>query len=387
MKLGESFVIALKSLALNRLRTILTMLGIIIGVAAVIALVSAGQGAQKTISAQIDSMGSNLIMIVASRGLELESDDAEYILSRVKSISKVMPTIQTSMDVKSGADTKSVSLHGVTEDFPEIRSFRPAEGRFILSSDVDGRRKVAVIGRKVVKDVFEGRNPIGETLSVKGQPFTVVGVMQEKGNFMDMDNDNVVFIPITTMQRLLGTKYVSALYAQVGNIADTETAVAKIASAFNAKFRRSDTVRVASQKELLDTMSTVTKSFTVLLASIAGISLLVGGIGIMNIMLVSVTERTQEIGLRKAIGAKKRDVMFQFLIEAIILSGFGGFIGIVLGSAATNVLAKYGGWSASTSPSAVLLAVGFSLGVGLFFGLYPASRAASLDPIYCLRYQ
>lgn len=387
MKLGESLVVALRSLTVNRMRTILTMLGIIIGVGAVIALVSAGQGAQKTVTDQIDSMGTNLILVAASPGFDLEAEDAEYILGRVKSLTRVMPVIQVTAEVSYGSDSSSVSVQGVTQDFPDIRSFRPAVGRFLVSSDVEGRRRVAVVGTTVVEEVFGGRDPIGETLTVSGQPFTVVGVMEEKGESMGTDNDNVVFVPLTTLQRIVGTRYVNMLYAQVGDIAQTESAVALIENAFNSKFRRSDTVRVSSQKMLLDTVSTVTQTFTVLLASIAGISLLVGGIGIMNIMLVSVTERTREIGLRKAVGAKKRDIMFQFLIEASVLSGTGGLIGIVFGSAVTAMLARYGGWTAFTSPSAVLLAVGFSVGVGLFFGLYPASRAANLDAIYCLRYE
>jgi len=385
--LGESLQIALRALAANRMRTILTMLGIIIGIAAVIALVSAGQSAQKTVSDQIDSLGSNLILVTGRSGFRLEPDDAEYILERVKSVTRAMPAIQVSSEVAYQTNSSTVQVHGVTEEFPEIRAHAAERGRFLIPSDVSGRRRVAVVGRTVVEEVFEGRDPIGETLTVSGQPFTVVGVMAEKGESMGTDADNVVFVPISTLQRIAGTRYVSLLYAQVDNVDDTDEAVSLIERAFNSKFRRSDTVNVSSQKQLLDIISTVTRTFTVLLASIAGISLLVGGIGIMNIMLVSVTERTREIGLRKAVGAKKKDIMFQFLIEASILSGIGGSIGVALGSAGTGILARLGGWTASTSLSAVLMAVGFSVGVGMFFGLYPASRAANLDAIYCLRYE
>jgi putative ABC transport system permease protein len=387
LKLGESLVVALRSLAANRMRTVLTMLGIIIGIGAVIALVSAGQGAQKTVSDEIESMGSNLILVMPASGFNLEAEDADYLLGRVKTLAKAMPTIQSNAEVSYGSNSSEVSVQGVTEDFPEIRSYRTGRGRFIIGSDVTLRRRVAVIGSTVVEELFAGQDPIGEILTVRGQPFTVVGVLEEKGESMMSDDDNVVLVPLTTLQRIAGTRYVSMIYAQVADKDWTDSAVSSIENAFNSKFRRSDTVRVTSQKQILDIVSTVTQTFTVLLAGIAGISLLVGGIGIMNIMLVSVTERTREIGLRKAVGAKKRDIMFQFLIEASILSGAGGIVGIGVGSTITNVLAKYGGWAATVSPSAILLAVGFSVGVGLFFGLYPASRAANLDAIYCLRYE
>jgi len=385
--LGESFKVALRALAANRMRTVLTMLGIIIGIAAVIALVSAGQSAHKTISDEIDSLGSNLILVTGRSGFRLEAEDAQYILDRVQTIVRAMPVIQVNSEVTYRSSSRTVQLMGVTEDFPELRAHPVEHGRFLLPSDVSGRRKVAVVGKTVVEEVFEGRDPIGETLTVSGQPFTVVGVMAEKGESLGTDADNVVLVPVSTLQRMSGTRYVSALYVQVGDISQADEAVALIERAFNSKFRRSDTVNVSSQKQLMDIVSTVTRTFTVLLASIAGISLLVGGIGIMNIMLVSVTERTREIGLRKAIGAKKRDIMIQFLIEASILSGIGGSIGVVLGTLTTGILARLGGWAAWTSPSAVLMAVGFSVGVGMFFGLYPASKAANLDPIYCLRYE
>ncbi|NLA59878.1 MAG: FtsX-like permease family protein [Firmicutes bacterium] len=387
MVLGESLQIAMRALAANRMRTILTMLGIIIGIAAVIALVSAGQSAQKTISDEIDSLGSNLILVTGRSGFRLEAEDATYVLERVKSLVRAMPVIQVNSEVTYLSNSRSVQLLGVTQEFPELRAHGIDRGRFVMPADVKGRRRVAVVGQTVVEKVFEGRDPIGETLTVSGQPFTVVGVMAEKGESMGTDADNVVLVPISTLQRMAGTRYVSMLYAQVEDIDDTDEAVSLIERAFNSKFRRSDTVNVSSQKQLLDILSTVTHTFTVLLASIAGISLLVGGIGIMNIMLVSVTERTREIGLRKAVGAKKRDIMIQFLIEASILSGIGGSIGVLLGSVGTGILARLGGWAASTSPSAVLMAVGFSVGVGMFFGLYPASKAANLDAIYCLRYE
>ena len=380
-------MMSLRALTANRMRTILTMLGIIIGVAAVIALVSAGQGAQRMVSGQIDAMGTNLIMVTPRGAIRLELDDVDYLLERVQSLSRVMPIIQASTEVSWRGNSATIAVQGVTQEFPDIRSFYPSAGRFLLESDVDQRRKVAVIGQTVVDDIFDGEDPIGQILTVQGQSFTVAGVLEEKGESFGSDQDNVVLVPITTLQRIAGTRYVNMLYAQVGDIEETDAAVSLIQSVFDSKNRRSDTVQVSSQAQLLDTVSTITSTFTILLAAIAGISLLVGGIGIMNIMLVSVTERIREIGLRKAVGAKSKDVMFQFLVEASMLSGMGGLIGVILGSSASTVLARYGGWVAYTSPGAILLALGFSVAVGIFFGLYPAARASKLDPIYCLRYE
>lgn len=380
-------MMSLRALAANRMRTVLTMLGIIIGVAAVIALVSAGQGAQRMVSDQIDSMGTNLIIITPRGASRFEVEDADYLLGRVDELSAVMPVVQISAEISYKSNSATVQIQGVTEDFPQIRSFGPALGRFLIESDVNQRRKVCVVGQTVVEEIFDGVNPIGESLTVRGQVFTVVGVMEEKGETFGSDQDNVVLVPVTTLQRLVGTRYVSAFYAQVRDLDQTDAAVAAIRSVFDSRARRSDTVSVSSQVQLRDTVSTITQTFTILLAAIASISLLVGGIGIMNIMLVSVTERTREIGLRKAVGAKSRDVMFQFLVEASMLSGIGGVIGIVLGSYGSSVLARYGGWSSYTSPSAILMALGFSVAVGMFFGLYPAARASKMDPIYCLRYE
>ena len=381
-------MMSLRNLVSNRLRTFLTMLGMIIGVAAVISLVSAGQGAQRMVSSQISQMGTNLIMVTPSSwGTQLTMSDADYLLKRVPSLSRVMPIVQISGDVSWKSNSETVPVQGVTEDFEEIRSFHVAFGRFLMASDVDSRRRVAVVGQTVVTNVFDGQDPIGQVLTVQGQPFTVIGVLEKKGEAFGSDQDNVVLVPITTLQRVAGTAYVSMLYAQVADVKDTDAAVSAIQSVFDAKYRRSDTVRVQSQQQLIETMSTVTQTFTNLLSAIASISLLVGGIGIMNIMLVSVTERTKEIGLRKAIGAKRRDILMQFLVESSLLSGIGGLIGILVGAIVNRVLAKYAGWTPYMSVSSVLMAFGFSVVVGVFFGLYPAARASKLDPIYCLRYE
>lgn len=387
MKIGESFLVAVRALGANRMRSILTMLGVIIGVAAVITLVSVGQGAERSVSQTIESLGTNLIMVTPGRGTTLELADVDYLKEKVPGVSAAMPIIQVSAEVSWRSNAETVNVQGVTPDFPAIRSFYPDTGRFIIQTDVDMRRKVAVVGKTVVENIFEGVDPIGQVISIKGQAFTVVGVMEEKGESFGIDNDNVVLVPVSTLQRLAGTKRISAIYAQAGDPDKTDQVMSAITSAFDMKFRRADSVQVASQQQLLETVSSITGTFTVLLASIAGVSLVVGGIGIMNIMLVSVTERTKEIGLRKALGARKSDILTQFLIESALLSCSGGLVGIGLGAVAARIVSQVGGWPSYVSPASVALAFFFSLGVGLFFGLYPASRAAKLDPIYCLRYE
>jgi putative ABC transport system permease protein len=317
----------------------------------------------------------------------LVTEDAEFVMARVKSLTAAMPTMQMNSQISWKANSSTCVVEGVTQDFPVLRSLYPVAGRFLLESDVEMRRKVCVVGQTVVEEVFDGENPIGEVLTVQGQPMTVVGVMEKRGASMGIDNDNVVFTPLSTLQRLAGTRYVSFIFAQVKTADDVDRAMSAISQAFNSKFRDSDTVNVTSQQQLIDVISTITGTFTILLASIAGISLLVGGIGIMNIMFVSVTERTREIGLRKAVGGKNRDILIQFLIESVILSGFGGLIGIVLGIYLSGFVAKLGGWPQYVSPSAIGLALGFSVAVGVFFGLYPAMRAAKMNPISALRYE
>ncbi len=378
---------SLRALTANRMRTILTMLGIIIGVAAVIALVSAGQGAQRMVTSQIDAMGTNLVMVSPRGATRLEVDDADYLLQRVDALVRVMPITQVSTDVAWKSNSSTVSVQGVTEVFQEVRSFYTAFGRFLIESDVSQRRRVCVVGQTIVEDVFDGGNPVGQVLTVAGQAFTVVGVLEEKGESFASDQDEIVLVPVTTLQRIMGTRYVSMLYAQISDLDQTDAVLSQIQAIFDNRYRRSDTVSVSSQAQLIDTVSTITQTFTILLAAIAGISLLVGGIGIMNIMLVSVTERTREIGLRKAVGAKNRDVLFQFLVEASLLSGMGGIVGIILGSWASGFLARFGGWEAYTSPSAIMIAISFSVGVGMFFGMYPAARASKMEPIYCLRFE
>ncbi len=378
---------ALRALSANRMRAALTMLGVVIGVAAVITLVSVGQGAQQQVSGELTSLGTNLITIVPGRGTVLEASDADYIRKAVPSLGASIPFVQVTTEVAFQSNTKVVQVHGSSPEYKEIRSYKVEAGRFIMPQDLTDRHRVAVVGRTVVDEVFEGKNPIGETLSIKGQPFKVVGTLEKKGSSFGIDNDSIVIVPYTTLQRLAGTRRISAIYAQAKDVGETDEIVEAIRTRFDIRFRRGDSVIVTSQEQLLSLVSTITGTFTVLLASIAGISLLVGGIGIMNIMLVSVTERTREIGLRKAIGARNSDILVQFLVEAGVLSGSGGTFGILLGFAGSRLIARVGNLPSYTSINAIIMGFGVSLAIGLFFGLYPAAKASRMDPISALRYE
>jgi len=381
--------IALKSIGANKLRSALTSLGIIIGVGAVIALVSVGEGASQDITARFESMGSHLIMIMPVRfaGGELFLEDAYELEERVFSIESAVPSVSFSATIKYQNESYDTNIEGVSSSFPEVRNHNPETGRFLIPQEIELRSRVVVLGQTVVKELFGSKNPLEETVYIKGQPFVVVGVMEAKGSSMGRDSDDIVYIPVTTAQRLSGTSSVDTIYVKAKSAADAETAVKHITLLFNKKFPREDAVRITSQDELLTAIGETTQTFTILLGAIAGISLLVGGIGIMNIMLVSVTERTREIGIRKAIGAKKRDIMGQFLIESILLSVTGGSIGILLGIAASRIISRVAGWTTAVSPGAVMLAFSFAVAIGLFFGAYPARKAAEMDPIDALRYE
>jgi putative ABC transport system permease protein len=381
--------IAFKSIGANKLRSALTTLGIIIGVSAVIALVSVGQGASQEISARFESMGSHLIMIrpVRSAGGDLFIEDAYELEERIPSIEFAVPTVNFSATIKYQNKSYDTSVEGVNSGFPEVRNHNPVSGRFLIPQEIELRSRVVVLGQTVVKEIFGSQDPLEETVYIRGQPFVVVGVMEAKGTTMGVDSDDIAYIPVTTAQRLSGTSSVNTIYVKAKSAADAKIAVSHITLLYSKKFPREDAVRITSQDELLTAIGETTQTFTILLGAIAGISLLVGGIGIMNIMLVSVTERTREIGIRKAIGAKRRDIMGQFLIESILLCVAGGFIGILLGVTASRFISRVAGWTTAISPGAVILAFAFAAAIGLFFGAYPARKAAALDPIEALRYE
>lgn len=389
MNLLESVKIAWLGIKGNKIRSILTMLGVIIGVAAVISLIAIGQGVTYQVSEDIENLGTDLIMVTGMRSLGgvLESSDVE-LLKKADSISRVAPSIsQADTTIKWENMTTTANVEGTNQDYTDVRNFHVIDGRFITEEDVDKRKKVAVVGQNIVNQFFAGRNPIGETITINGQRYTVVGVMEQKGEVLGQNLDDNVFIPISSAERLFGTTKLRTIYVQAVSSDLAQVAVTDITNIYNAKFGKPDLVRITSQEQLLGTMDSTTQTLTLMLGAIAGISLLVGGIGIMNIMLVSVTERTREIGIRKAIGARRSDILWQFLIESVILSISGGIIGIITGTIIAKVVSSSLGWVTVISFWSIFLAFTFSVLVGVFFGIYPAMKASKLHPIVALRHE
>jgi putative ABC transport system permease protein len=406
MSLLMTLLVALKNLGRNKLRTALTMLGMIIGVAAVIAMVALGAGAQQSIESQIRSAGTNLIIVTAGNwtagGVRhgqgasntLTRDDAEAIRTQVDGVQYLAAGLTTRAQVIAGNQNWSTRIQGTDVDLPLIRSWPLEHGAFFAPQDVSAAGKVAVLG-SVVRDMLFAPDvdPIGQIVRVRNQPFKVVGVLASKGQAaMGEDQDDAVFVPYTTVQRkLTGTTFinnitVSAVSAgQVLTVADEIIALMRVRH--NIRPGEPDDFMVRTLEELASVRSEATRTMTALLASIAGVSLLVGGIGIMNIMLVSVTERTREIGLRLAVGARGRDVLMQFLVEAVVLSLAGGLVGIAVGFGISEALTRFLTWPTMVSPEAVALAFGFAAATGIFFGFYPARKAARLDPIDALRFE
>jgi putative ABC transport system permease protein len=406
MSILMTLLVALKALARNKLRTALTMLGMIIGVAAVIAMVALGAGAQQSIESQIRSAGTNLIIVSAGNwttgGVRhgqgasntLTREDAEAIRTQVEGVQYLSAGLTTRAQVIAGNQNWATRIQGTDVDLPLIRSWALSDGAFFSPQDVSAAAKVAVLG-SVVRDMLFAPDidPVGQIVRVRNQPFKVVGVLASKGQAaMGEDQDDAVFVPFTTVQRkLTGTTYinnvtVSATSAgQVLTVADEIIALMRVRH--NIRPGEPDDFMVRTLEELASVRSEATRTMTALLASIAGVSLLVGGIGIMNIMLVSVTERTREIGLRLAVGARGRDVLMQFLVEAVVLSLAGGLVGIGLGFGISEALTRFLTWPTTVSVEAVGLAFGFAAATGIFFGFYPARKAARLDPIDALRFE
>ncbi|MCR4441751.1 MAG: ABC transporter permease [Peptococcaceae bacterium] len=387
MSFLEVLKMAFAAMRGNKLRSLLTALGIIFGVGAVIAMISIGQGASKDVSDRISNMGSNMIIVSPMRGTRLSLDDAQELLERVPSVTNAMPYVSFSVTAKWSNQTYDTSVQGVTEDYTVIRSAGIASGRLFTRDEVSNRELVAVVGQTVVKELFSGKSPLGEKIMIKGKSFLVVGVLAAKGSSMGRDSDDTILIPVTVAQRITGSTQVNSIYLKAASADKAALAVAHITSIFNQKFKRENTVRVTSQDELLETINTTTRTFTIMLGAIAGISLLVGGIGIMNIMLVSVTERTREIGIRKALGAKRKNIMWQFLVESVFLSVSGGILGVFFGIGVSKAVSYLAKWTTVISFAAVFVSFLFALAVGLFFGVYPAYKAANLDPIVALRHE
>jgi putative ABC transport system permease protein len=374
----------------NKMRSFLTMLGIIIGVLSVTVLVAIGQGTTSDITNRISSLGTNLITVRnnARRIVQLDLEDIEA-LRGVGGVNQVAPVISSSLTLKAGINTYETTVYGTTEGYDEIRNYELSAGRFITASDVKNRSSVCVIGVEVADELFAQRDVIGETIRIDGRAYTVVGLFTDMGSNEGNSLDSMVFIPFSIAQRTFRNTTISTFYASADSDADEDIdrAVATLKAFMYEKTQNEDYFTVTSQSQLLETMNEITGMLSLLLAGIAGISLLVGGIGIMNIMLVSVSERTREIGIRKAIGAQKLDILLQFLIEAVTISLLGGLIGLGLGYFVVNVVAPIINITMVMSTGVATLSVAFSVLVGIIFGLYPANKASSLLPIEALRYE
>lgn len=403
-ELRESLLMAVFSIFSNKLRSFLTMLGIIVGVVAVIAMIAIGQGAGVQITARISGLGANLLMVrsgASRRGparaavgsiTTLKFEDAQTITEECRSVAKVDAMYSGRGQIVRGNKNTNTSVNGVTPNYPEVRNFPVQTGSFVTEEDNRLMRRVAVLGKTVVEDLFGEEDPIGEYIKIERNQFQVVGVMSEKGGSGFRDEDDVIFVPLRTAQkRLFGVDYVSMINVQAKDEASMDKASKEITSLLRERHDlradQEDDFSIMSQAEILSTVQETTRTFTVLLAGVAAVSLLVGGIGIMNIMFVSVTERTREIGIRKAIGAQARDILGQFLIEAVIVSLTGGAIGIVLGILASKLASNLAGWPTVITTGSVLLSCSFAFAVGVFFGFVPARKAARMNPIEALRYE
>jgi len=417
MNVFVSFRIALRALGANKLRAGLTMLGMVIGVGAVIAMVSVGKGAQLSVTSQIQSMGTNLLFIrpgaqresgvTSQQGTRptLTYDDAIAIAEAADlPVVAVAPEQQTFAQVLARGTNVNTRVLGTTPEYSDVRNVKVSQGEFITKQHMDARSLVAVLGSTVATNLFGDEDPIGQTIKVSvqgrtGVNFRVVGLLESKGGTGFGSQDDLIIIPITTMQQRIlaqrtaqGGQNVGTINVQVATEQQMTAATAAIGELLRERHRVSqDDFTIQSQEDILQTANQVTGVMTLLLGSIAGISLVVGGIGIMNIMLVSVTERTREIGIRKAVGARRRDILMQFLVEAIVVSVLGGGVGILLGAALSKVISgvSFGGSTiaAAVTPDAVILAFGVSAAIGMFFGIYPAMRASRLNPIEALRYE
>jgi len=393
---------ALKSLYANKLRSILAMLGIIIGVGSVISMLSIGAGAKNSILTRITSMGTNLLSVRPAQGgargvmggssLKLTLDDATAILEKVPSIKMLSPMAQGNAQIKYMNKNTRTMVIGAAVTYALIGNLEVEYGRFFKEGEADSMARVVVIGPTTAEDLGITKSMVGESIKIKGINFRVIGILKAKGSGGFDDNDDRVFVPYTTAMKILfGLDNLNGINVQAEAGSDLTAVQDKITALLRKRHKLSDKeeddFRVMNQAELIQTVTDFTKTFTFLLGGIAAISLLVGGIGIMNIMLVTVTERTKEIGIRKAIGAKNRDILRQFLIESLIMSGVGGMIGAILGVASSKIIGSFSTFLTLVEPSSVLLALSFSFAVGVFFGYYPAYRAAMLDPIECLHYE
>ncbi len=405
MRIVPTFNVAFRALRRNKLRSVLTALGIIIGVGAVIAMVGIGNGAKSQVEAQIASLGQNVVLIFSgsttSSGIRtgwggagtLKSEDAEAIRREVPGVIGVSEEVVSTTQVAAGNQNWFTRIYGESADYFDIRQWPLADGASFTPQDVRSANKVCVIGRTTATQIYGNENPIGQILRIKEVPFTVTGVLTPKGlSTQGVDQDDIVIMPYTSaMKRVIGGTTLRNINVQIGDARQVEAAQQQIISLLrqrhNIRPGRDDDFTVRNQQEIAEAATATSRVMTLLLGAIAGVSLVVGGIGIMNIMLVSVTERTREIGVRMAVGAHGSDILTQFLIEAVTLSSVGGVIGIICGIGASKILSAYAHWPTLISVSSIAIAFLFAAAVGIFFGFYPARKAAALDPIEALRYE
>lgn len=400
----ESFHAALASLWANKLRSLLTMLGIIIGVGAVITMIGLGEGAQRSVQERLQAMGSNLLTVSpgAARGgggavrvagtARLYTSDADAILERVEFVEAVVPEMSRNMQVQYLNRNWNARVVGTTAIYPTIRNHLPVDGRFFTDSEDRAAAKVAVLGSAIAAQLYDRSSPVGETIRIGGQRFQVIGVLEEKGMAGWNNPDEQVFIPLLTAQRrLMGRDHLTSIVVQVRDQQFMDIATIEVERVLRREHRlrpdQDNDFRIFNQADLITTFQETQRTFAFLLAGIAGVSLIVGGIGIMNIMIVSVTERTREIGIRKAVGARRRDILLQFMLEAVMLSIIGGIIGIGAGMFASDMLARFAGWNTVILLEAILLSFLFAAAIGIFFGIYPAQKAAKQNVIESLRYE
>ncbi len=392
MRLGEGFRVALDALAANRLRSLLTMLGVIIGVAAVVVLVAIGSGAKQEVESQVEGLGSNIIFVVpgsfdlgaAPSISRLELDDVDYVGRTIGNPDAVATTVSSGETVSVGANEVFATIAGTNENVPNVFDRPVARGEYLTTADVDTRRRVAVLGSEVADALFGDVEPLGRQVSIGGVRFRVIGVFEEVGSTFGVSRDDEVHIPVTTAQQLFGVDRIDAIAVKAPTIDDVDATKAEILAALRDKYP-DDEFSAVTQTQILGTLGSILGLLTLVLAAIAAISLLVGGVGVSNIMLVSVRERTREIGLRKALGARQRDITVQFLVEAVLLTTVGGVIGMSLGVATALLLGSVSPLPAVIAWWSLALAFVVSVGVGVFFGVIPARRAGRLDPVVALR--
>jgi len=406
MDLSNLFKIAVRALVRNKMRAVLTMLGIIIGVGSVIAMLAIGQGSKQKIRDGMSSMGTNMIMIMpnymrrggvslgASSSMALKYSDVAAIRNEAAAVAAVSPEVRSNNQVIFGNQNTQTTIYGVSEEYLAIRKLEISSGRIFTQAETRSMAKVCLLGRTVIENLFgKDSDPVGMTIRIKNLPFEVIGVLKGKGeNGMGMDQDDLIIAPYTTVQRRLAAiDYINGIYASATSEAKSAVAIAEVEEILrrNHKLRESeeDDFRIMSQSELIETFSSISDVMTYLLGAIAGISLLVGGIGIMNIMFVSVTERTREIGLRMSIGGRGRDILRQFLVESMLLSIMGGTLGVIFGYIVAKVAGSVMNNPAIVTSHSVILAFAVCFAIGVFFGWYPAKKAAGLNPIEALRYE